>query len=155
PGQWVWQGSGYAWRAGYWARVQPGYVWVSAHYRWTPSGYVFIPGYWDLTVAERGVLYAPVYVDTVVVGPTFVYTPAYVVRETVVLDSLFVRPCSCHYYFGDYYGATSREFGFESCVVYSRRCYDPIFVYACYEHRDEPRWASVQVDICLARHEGR
>src|SRR5262245_16084045 len=99
PGGWEWRGTSYAWRAGYWARVQPGYVWVSAHYRWTPGGYVFIPGYWDLTVAERGVLYAPVYVDTVVVGPTFVYTPAYVVRETVVLDSLFVRPCSCHYYF--------------------------------------------------------
>ena len=67
PGHWVWNGTGYAWRAGYWARVQPGYVWVAAHYRWTPGGYVFIPGYWDLAVASRGVMYAPIIVDPAVV----------------------------------------------------------------------------------------
>ena len=38
PGCWVWNGETYAWRAGYWARVQPGYVWVPDHYRWTPGG---------------------------------------------------------------------------------------------------------------------
>ena len=97
PGHWEWTGSGYAWRAGYWARVQPGYVWVPAHYRWTPSGYVFVAGYWDLPLAARGVIYAPVIVDPAVVTATFVYTPTYVVRETVVVDSLFVRPCTCHY----------------------------------------------------------
>src|SRR5207237_3255596 len=98
PGTWVWRGDAYAWRAGYWARVQPGYVWVAAHYRWTPSGYVYIPGYWDLVIANRGVLYAPVYVDTVMAGPRFVYTPAYCVCDTIVLDAMFVRPCYCHYY---------------------------------------------------------
>jgi len=41
----------------------PGYVWISAHYRWTPSGYLYIPGYWDLAVKRRGVLYAPVVID--------------------------------------------------------------------------------------------
>src|SRR5438034_9399308 len=103
PGCWVWRGDSYAWRAGYWAHVQPGYVWVSAHYRWTPSGYIYIPGYWDLAVSRRGVLYAPVFVDPLVVGAGFVYTPAYVVRDTNVIHAMFVRPCSCHYYFGDYY----------------------------------------------------
>ena len=63
PGIWVWNGSGYAWRAGYWARVQPGWTWVPDHYRWTPSGYVFVGGYWDLAVSKRGILYAPVYVS--------------------------------------------------------------------------------------------
>ncbi len=155
PGYWVWDGWHYAWRAGYWAQVQPGYVWVPAHYRWTPTGYIFIPGYWDLAVARRGVLFAPVVVDAAIVGPTFVYTPTYVVRDNIVLDTLFVRPCYCHYYFGDYYGPTYRELGFESCIVYSRRNYDAIFVYSRWEHRTDPGWATLQLDVCLARHAGQ
>jgi hypothetical protein len=154
PGSYEWYGDHYVWRAGYWGRVQPGYVWVSAHYRWTPSGYVYIPGYWDLAIAHRGVLFAPVVVDTVAVGPTFVYTPSYVVCDTVVLDALFVRPCYCHYYFGDYYGPAYREIGFESCVVYSRSHYDSIIVYNTWEHRDNPAWLSVQVDLFSSRDRG-
>jgi hypothetical protein len=155
PGSWEWGPNHYVWRAGYWAEVQPGYVWVPAHFRWTPGGYVFIPGYWDMAVEKRGVLYAPVIVHPAAVGVSFVYTPAYVVRETVVVDSLFVRPRYCHYYFGDYYGPAYRDLGFESCVVYSRRHYDPIIVYARWEHRSDPRWETQQLDICLARHAGR
>jgi hypothetical protein len=151
----VYREAGYGWVAGYWARVQPGYVWIAAHYRWTPSGYIYIPGYWDLAVSRRGFLYAPVTVTLAVVGPRFVYTPAYAVPPAVVVDALWVRPAYCHYYFGDYYGPVYARFGFESCVVYSRRCYDPIFVYAVYEHRAEPRWASIQLDISIGRAAGR
>jgi hypothetical protein len=151
----VWQAAGYSWSAGYWARVQPGYVWVPGHYRWTPSGYIYIPGYWDLTVAKRGVLYAPIVVDHVVMSPTFVYTPAYVVRDTIVVDALFVRPTYCHYYFGDYYGPVYRDLGYESCIVYGRQRYDAIIVYERYEHRYDPRWETTQIDVTLARHAGR
>jgi hypothetical protein len=154
PGNYVWNGESYAWRAGYWARVQPGYVWVQAHYCWTPSGYVFIPGYWDYAVSRRGFLYAPVVVNYEVVGPTFVYTPAYAVTDTIVLDSLFIRPCCCHYYFGDYYGVRYQGLGFESCVVYSRGHYDSIIVYECYERRSDPAWLSVQIDLCSRRDRG-
>jgi hypothetical protein len=154
PGTWIWNGDSYAWRAGYWARVQPGYVWVPAHFRWTPSGYLFIGGYWDLAVARRGFLYAPVVVDCAVVGPTFVYTPAYAVTDTVVLDALFIRPCCCHYYFGDYYGVRYRSWGFESCVVYSRTHYDGIIAYECYERRSDPAWLSIQIDLCGRRDRG-
>jgi hypothetical protein len=155
PGSWVWNGNQYAWRAGYWARVQPGYVWVAAHYRWTPTGYVYIPGYWDLAVADRGFLYAPVYISPAVVTVGFVYTPAYCVSDTVVVDALFVRPCCCHYYFGDYYGPAYADGGFVSCAVYSRSHYDGIFVYAAYEHRDEPNWVNVQVNLSNDRYYGR
>ncbi len=151
----VYRDGGYSWSSGYWARVQPGYVWVPAHYRWTPSGYIYIPGYWDLSISTRGFLYAPVYVDPLAVGPGFVYTPAYVVPSAVVIDAFWVRPAYCHYYFGDYYGNVYVGFGFESCVVYSRRYYDPIWGYAVYEHRGDPRWASIQVDIYLGRGGGR
>lgn len=155
PGVWVWADGRYAWRAGYWARVQPGYVWVAAHYRWTPSGYIFIPGYWDYAVSRRGVLYAPVYIDRGVVGVNFVFTPAYAVRDTIILDSLFVRPAYCHYYFGDYYGPVYRRYGFESCIIYSRRRYDPIFVYERWDRRHEPRWEGMYLEVTLARHAGR
>ncbi|MHB8736843.1 MAG: hypothetical protein ACYC6M_16190, partial [Terriglobales bacterium] len=98
PGAWMWRPDTgtYAWRAGYWARVQPGYVWVPDHYRWTPSGYIFIAGYWDLAVSRRGVLYAPVIVDPAVVTTGFYYTPAYAVSDAFVVDALFVCPSYGH-----------------------------------------------------------
>jgi hypothetical protein len=155
PGHWVYQNGTYAWQAGYWAQVQPGYVWVPAHYRWTPTGYIYIPGYWDLALSHRGVMYAPVVVDVAVVGPRFVYVPAYAVPETVVVDYMFVRPCYCHYYFGDYYEARYREIGFESCVVYSRSHYEPIFVYERWDHRHEPAWETTRLEICIGCSTGR
>ena len=61
PGYWSWKGGGYAWRPGFWAAVQPNWIWMPPHYVWTPSGYLFVPGYWDLPVANRGLMFAPVY----------------------------------------------------------------------------------------------
>jgi len=155
PGHWVWNGDRYAWRAGYWAHVQPGYIWVPAHYRWTPYGYVHIAGYWDLAVARRGMLYAPVVVNTVVVGPRFVYTPTYAVADTIVLDAMFIRPNCCHYYYGDYYGPRYRDLGYETCVVYSRTHYEPIVVYRTWEYRENPRWLEVQLTLHDNRYYGR
>ncbi len=133
-----------------------GYVYVASHYRWTPSGYVFVPGYWDLVPARRGVFYAPVVVDPVfVVRGRFVYTPYYAVPDTLVLDAMFVRPATCHYYFGDYYGPRYVALGFESSIVYSRRHYDPIIVYQRWEYRDNPRWFEMRVNLVVARDAGR
>jgi hypothetical protein len=155
PGTWVWTGTSYAWRAGFWTEVQPNFVWVPDHYRWTPSGYVYIPGYWDYTLNRRGILYAPVVVDPVVVTTRFYYTPAYAVSDTVIVDALFVRPCTTHYYFGDYYGPTYVALGYESGYVYSRRRYDSIVVYETWHHREEPNWVGIQVDIFSRRSDGR
>jgi hypothetical protein len=156
PGSWFWnpQTGAYAWRAGYWARVQPGYVWVPNHYCWTPSGYIFIPGYWDLAVSRRGVLYAPVIVDPAVVTAGFSYTPAYAVSDTVVVDALFVQPLYAHYYFGDYYGPAYATMGYESVFVYSGRRYDSIIVYETWAHRSQPNWVSLQIDIFNGRSRG-
>ncbi len=135
PGNWVWDGDKYVFKAGYWAHVEPGYVWVNAHYRWTPTGYIYVGGYWDLAMSRRGILYSPVIIRPDVVTVGFVYTPCYAVRDTIVLDALFVRPCYCHYYYGDYYGPRYRDYGFETCVVYSQRNYDSIIVYETYQRR--------------------
>ncbi len=156
PGSWIWNPSTstYAWRAGYWARVQPGYVWVPNRYVWTPTGYIFIPGYWDLTVSQRGVLYAPVIVDPTVVMAGFYYTPTYAVSHTVVVDALFVHPMYHHYYFGDYYGPAYATMGFQSAFVYSGRHYDSIIVYESWAHRSQPNWISVQIDVFNGRSRG-
>jgi hypothetical protein len=155
PGYWMWTGDHYLWRAGYWTRVRPGYVYVASHYRWTPYGYVFVPGYWDYGVSRRGVLYAPITVDVAVVGPRYVYTPYYAVRDTIVLDTLFVRPAFGAYYFGDYYGPRYVAIGFEPCVVYSRRHYEPIIVYERWHYRDNPRWHENQLTLVIERNAGR
>jgi hypothetical protein len=151
----MWNGDRYVWRAGYWTRVRPGYVYVPSHYRWSPYGYVFVAGYWDLAVSRRGVIYAPIYVNTVVVGPRYVYTPYYAVRDTIVMDTLFVRPAFGVYYFGDYYGPRYVSIGFEPGVVYARRSYEPIYVYARWEHRGDPRWFDARVTLAADRAAGR
>jgi hypothetical protein len=134
--------------------VQPGYVWVPNHYRWTPSGYIFIPGYWDLAVSQRGVIYAPVIVDPNVVTASFYYTPAYAVSDTVVVDALFVRPMCAHYYFGDFYGPAYVGMGYQSAFVYGGSNYDSIIVYESWAHRAQPNWISVQIDIFNGRSRG-
>ena len=155
PGHWEWKEGSYRWYSGYWARVQPNYVWVPGHFRWTPGGYIYLAGYWDYTVRRRGVLFAPVVVDPNVVVAGYVYTPAYAVPDDVVVDALFVRPSTCHYYFGDYYDASYRDSGFVSCVVYSRDHYDSIVVHERYEHRDDPTWINVQINLSNDRYAGR
>jgi hypothetical protein len=76
PGSWTWQQNRYAWRPGYWALGQNDWSWVPAHYVWTPRGYVFVDGYYDYSVARRGVLSAPVYFDSASYAqPGFSYSP--------------------------------------------------------------------------------
>lgn len=156
PGVWLWNPAvaSYAWRAGYWARVQPGYVWVADHYNWTPSGFVFVPGYWDLAISRRGVLYAPVVISPTVVTTSFYYTPAYAVSNTVVLDTLFVQPTYGHFYFGDYYGPAYAGIGYQSVAVYSGRYYEPIMVYETWANRAQPNWIGIQINLFNARNNG-
>jgi hypothetical protein len=151
----VWQGTGFVWRAGYWAQRQPGYIWIPDHYRWTPGGCIAVAGYWDLPFADRGVLYAPVQVDRAAIGKNFVFTPAYAVHDALVLDTLFVRPNYGHYYFGDYYSPMYRELGFASVFEYGQHRYDALLDSERFAHRSDPRWEATQLAICLARHAGR
>ncbi len=91
PGYWSWQGSAYAWRPGFWAAVQPNWIWMPPHYVWTPSGYLFVAGYWDLPVANRGLMFAPVYYPTPVYAqPGFVFTPSISIVGSAMTANLFV-----------------------------------------------------------------
>lgn len=143
PGSWVWQQTRYAWRPGFWAAVQPDWVWTPAHYVYTPRGYVFVDGYWDYSVARRGVLFAPVYfAANTYARPGFSYSPTTVIDLGAFVDNLFFRPRYQHYYFGDYYAANYRDAGyFPSYSVNSGRYgYDPIFAHERWRHRQNDAW---------------
>lgn len=147
PGCWVWQGSRYAWRPGFWASVQPNWVWIPAHYVWAPLGYVFVDGYWDYSIGRRGVLFAPVYFRADVYGRRgFSYSPTTVIDLGVFGSHLFLRPRYQHYYFGDYYAANYRGAGFyPSYAINSGRFgYDPIFAYDRWQHRQDRGWEQRQ-----------
>jgi WXXGXW repeat (2 copies) len=142
-GCWIWQQSRYAWRPGYWAAVQPDWMWTPAHYLWAPRGYVFVDGYWDYSLARRGILFAPVYFNADIYARRgFYYSPATVVDLAVFTNHLFLRPSYGHYYFGDYYASSYSSVGFyPSYSIYSsRHGFDPIYAQQRWEHRQDREW---------------
>jgi hypothetical protein len=143
PGCWVWQHNRYAWRPGFWAAVQPNWDWVPAHYSWAPRGYVFVEGYWDYSIARRGVLFAPVYFNAGVYSRRgFSYSPTTVIDLNVFSNHLFLRPRYQHYYFGDYYADNYTEAGFLPwfSIQANRIGYDPIYAHDRWQHRRESGW---------------
>ena len=143
PGCWVWQQNRYAWRPGYWAAGQSDWDWVPAHYVWTPRGYVFVDGYYDYSVARRGVLFAPVYFNSSVYTQRgFSYSPAMVISPAVFASHLFLRPSYGHYYYGDYYAANYTAAGFSPWFSFhsSRHGYDPFYAHQRWHHRHDREW---------------
>ena len=149
PGYWSWQGANYAWRPGFWAAVQPNWIWIPAHYVWTPSGHLFVPGYWDLPVANRGLMFAPVYYPAPVYAqPSFVFTPSISIVGSAVTANLFVQPATNQYLFGDFYAQNFVSVGitpwFSFTFATGRPAYyDPLFsYYAVINVQQNPRWVT-------------
>ena len=147
PGCWVYGGTHYLWRPGFWHLHRPGWIWIPASYAWTPAGCVFVEGYWDHPLQLRGLLFAPVALDRAVIARgSFAYTPAFVVNTETLTRALFARP-SCHsYYFGDYFGPKYSRAGYIAWINYraDRHCPDPLFEYyrvAGGMGRHDPAWA--------------
>ena len=168
PGTWVWRSQRYVWRPGVWVAHRPGWCWVPAHYRWTPAGYIFIDGYWDMPLAERGVLFAPVYFPrSVYYRPAFVYTPTICVSEPALYTSLFIRRGWGCYYFGDYYenryttlgfsawASNIRGSGFGVTVGVGRSvAYDPLWDYYRVAYRNNPQWIIGINNVYVGRYNG-
>jgi hypothetical protein len=143
PGCWIWRYNRFVWRPGFWAPVQTNWIWIPAHYVCTPHGYVFVDGYWDYSVARRGVLFAPVYFTAgIPFRPGFSYCPALVINLAAFTNCLFLRPQCHHYFFGDYYAVKYGRSGFyPSYLINSGRiAYDPFFAYDRWQHRQERGW---------------
>jgi hypothetical protein len=143
PGCWIWYQGRYAWRPGYWVQGRADWDWMPAHYVWTPRGYIFVGGFWDYSVARRGVLFAPVYF-ALGAHPRrgFHYSPSMVINLAVFTDHLFLRPRYQHYYFGDYYAASYLQGGFYASFSFQSRRYgyDPIYAHQRWEHRGDREW---------------
>ena len=167
PGSWVWRDR-FFWRPGFWMEVRPDWVWVPAQYRYTPGGYVFIEGYWDYTLANRGVLFAPVYFQPAIVARrSYVYTPTYLVSHNSMVTALFIRRGYNSYYFGDYFEpryanagfaawcGTVRGTNFAVSVGFGRGAtYDPLWAYYQTTHRNDPRWIANMNDTYAGRFRG-
>jgi hypothetical protein len=143
PGHWHWVDSRYAWRAGYWSRINPDWVWIPAHYVWCPSGYVFVDGYWDYPVVRRGLLFAPAYFQPVAYRRPYYFTPSIVWSTHLLTDHLWVRPAYYHYYFGDFYHDRYANWGIRPWYLsftFGNTSYDPLFSYYRWRYRDND-WA--------------
>jgi hypothetical protein len=144
PGSWVWQNTRYDWQPGYWVVQQPDWVWSPAHYTWTPRGHVYVPGFWDHDIVNRGMMFAPVYYEQPVYRrPDYTYSPSIVIDLGVILTSLFVRPRTNSYYYGDYYDRRYEHQGFLPWYSKQARQYgdDPIFMqYRSSQLQQYPDW---------------
>ena len=144
PGNWVWSGTSYGWRDGYWMAGRENWIWTPASYAWTPYGYTYTDGFWDYGLPSRGLLYAPVsFADTSLLTSGYRYSPAYVVNTGLFSDSLFVRPLASQYYFGDYYAPNFWSAGYYPAFAYhlTNYGYDPIFAYSSWmSGRNNPGW---------------
>jgi WXXGXW repeat (2 copies) len=140
PGTWVYQNSAFAWRPGYWTAFRPNLLWIPPHYVWTPAGWVYIDGYWDLPLANRGLLFAPVaFVGSPWLDPGWSYTPSCVVRPSVILGASFFRPRTGHFFFGNFFGPGHATLGFRPWFTGLGR-FDPAFSHFVWTHRSTPNW---------------
>jgi hypothetical protein len=150
PGTWIWNQNRYAWQPGYWAPAQQNWMWVPPSYVWAPGGYIFVNGYWDYSVARRGMLFAPVYFNANVLGRQgFSYSPFAVINAAAFANQLFLRPNYQHYYFGDYYASNYASAGFYPWFSFNsgRYGYDPFYAQQRWQNRQNPNWAkTVQAD---------
>ena len=159
PGFWSWQGSNFAWRPGFWAAVQPNWIWMPAHYVWSPSGYLFVPGYWDLPVANRGLMFAPVYYpQPVYAQPSFAFTPSITIAGPSITANLFVSAGTGQYLFGDFYAQNFVGVGITPWFSFSFATGPPLFFDPFFSHyaviygRQNPGWiAQVRRDYVLRR----
>ena len=144
PGNWVWSGTSYGWRDGYWMAGRENWVWTPASYSWTPYGYTYNDGFWDYGLPSRGLLYAPVsFADTSLLTSGYRYSPGYVVNTGLFSDSLFVRPLASQYYFGDYYAPNYWSSGYYPAFAFhlTHYGYDPLFAYSSWvSGRNDPGW---------------
>ncbi|MGC8642578.1 MAG: YXWGXW repeat-containing protein, partial [Isosphaeraceae bacterium] len=151
PGNWYWQGERYVWQPGFWAATQTNWVWVPPHYVYTPGGYLFVAGYWDLPLANRGLLFAPVYYpQPVYMQPAYVFTPSITIATPGLVANLFVQPAFGCYCFGDYYAQSYVSLGIFPWFSFSYVSgparpvfYDPVFTfYASINVTRDPGWVT-------------
>ena len=133
---------------------------MPAHYVWTPSGHLFVAGYWDLPLANRGLMFAPVYYSQPVYAqPNFVFTPSISIVGPAVTANLFVQASTNQYLFGNYYPQNFVSLGitpwFSFTFATGRPAYyDPLFsYYAVINVQRNPAWVTQIREQYILRRE--
>src|SRR5262249_61280933 len=140
---------------GFWCRPRLGFVWCPPRWCWTPRGYLCVGGFWDRDLAGRGVLFAPVHVPRPLwQNRGWAFTPTHVVSPAALMGSLWVRPNSGHYAYGDYYAARYSRAGYQPWASYGPKVRDPLYSYYRWTNRDNPRWQRSLVTTHQARVNG-
>ncbi len=92
----------------------------------------------------------------------FVYTPTVCLRPNFLTVHLWSRPQTCHYYFGDYYGASYLTLGYRPWfqpIVANRPCYDSLFTYYSWQGcRVDRQWNTLvqqRHDYCVQHQHSR
>jgi len=157
PGTWVYADTRYLWRPGYYVAYQPGWVYIPARYYWTPGGYVFVDGYWDYPLHQRGLLFAPLRWNANVAVTSFRYVPTYAINPDILVTSLFVRPATRTYYFGDYFENKYTLAGYTPWYDFqlARGVRDPNFAYYYHTFRDNRQWETDLRNLYTGRMQGR
>jgi hypothetical protein len=156
PGCWLWRQTRFVWRPGFWVAYHPNWVWLPARYVWTPAGCVFVEGYWDKPLESRGLLFAPVTIERTALVQGFTYSPQYVVQPDFLLTALFVQSATCHYYMGDYFGASYQRLGLVPWVDYqvTRGCWDANFAYYKTRFAGHAGWVENRRAVYAGRFRG-
>src|SRR5260370_11187037 len=142
PGVWVYNGTEFMWRPGFWSAFRPGRVWMNSCYQWTPGGYAFVNGYWDYPLADRGLLFAPVYFnDPLWLTPGWFYRPRFVFGLGGLLDSLFWRPGYPGFYYGNFFGPRFAGLGFRPWFA-GPTWGNPLFNFYRWQNRGNPTWVA-------------
>lgn len=76
----------YIWYKGRWHPISENWQYMPAHYVWRQNGYMYIPGYWDVPIEHRGVVYASAKIapqdrESVRYEPSVVLEPLYILEQ--------------------------------------------------------------------------
>jgi hypothetical protein len=142
PGIWVYNGTEFVWRPGFWSPYRQGWVWIPSCYQWTPGGYAFVNGYWDYSLADRGLLFAPMYFnDPLWQTPGWYYRPRLLLGIADLLSYLWCRPGYPCYFYGNYWGPGFAGLGFNPWFG-GPWWGNPLFNYYRWHNRGNPTWVA-------------
>lgn len=142
PGVWIYNGTEFVWRPGFWSAFRPGRVWVNSCYQWTPGGYAFVNGYWDYPLADRGLLFAPIYFnDPLWLRPGWFFRPRVVLGFGNWFNHLWWRPANPFFFYGNYFGPGFARLGFRPWFA-GPAWGNPLWSFYRWQNRNNATWVA-------------
>jgi len=144
PGIWVFNGTEFVWRPGFWSAFRPDRIWINSCYVWTPGGYVFVNGYWDYPLVNRGLLFAPIYFsDPLWLRPGWFFRPRFVLGwgSPWWFNNFWWRPGWPNFFFGNFGGPAFARAGFRPWFA-GPTWGNSMFNFYRWQNRGNPTWVA-------------